>query len=226
MLFTLLLLLLPPKHFDMRGIKYPLLQESKHCKNLEKVAPKSSRTAKKRAEPSKYHHPWESMRCDNLIVGGDFQESSEGGGGLSTLLKRHLLAWWQPFFHEKASGFFWKKNLQLATKIMGFQEWSWVITISWWYPKVSTRWLVGLRFVFCSDGSNTISLNIKHHFPNMEQTLMCSCTGNCTRTPKFWLQTNKHRTSNLSRPSKRITYLTRSSIIFSNIEWTRIYSSF
>ena len=48
---------LPPKHFDMRGIKYPLLQESKHCKNLEKVAPKSSRTAKKRAEPSKYHHP-------------------------------------------------------------------------------------------------------------------------------------------------------------------------
>ena len=74
MLFTLLLLLLPPKHFDMRGIKYPLLQESKHCRNLEKVAPKSSHTAKKRAEPSKYHHPWESMRCDNLIVGGTFKK--------------------------------------------------------------------------------------------------------------------------------------------------------
>ena len=125
MLFTLLLLLLPPKHFDMRGIKYPLLQESNHCRNLEKVAPKSSRTAKKRAEPSKYHHPWESMRCDNLIVGGDFQESSEGGGGkgLSTLLKRHLLAWWQPFFHEKASGFCWKRRTySLRQKLWDFRN--------------------------------------------------------------------------------------------------------
>ena len=38
---------------------------------------------------------------------------------------------------------------------------------------------------------------LKHHFLNMERTRTCSSIGDRTRTPYFWLQTNKNQTLNI-----------------------------
>ena len=41
------------------------------------------------------------------------------------------------------------------------------------------------------------SIELEHHFLNIERTQTCSSIGDRTRTPYFWLRTNEHRTSNL-----------------------------
>ena len=44
------------------------------------------------------------------------------------------------------------------------------------------------------------SIELEHHFSNIERTRTCSFVGNRTRTPYFWLRTIEHRTSNIVRP--------------------------
>ena len=41
------------------------------------------------------------------------------------------------------------------------------------------------------------SIELEHHFSNIERTRTCSFVGDRTRTPYFWLRTIEHRTLNL-----------------------------
>ena len=45
------------------------------------------------------------------------------------------------------------------------------------------------------------SIELEHHFSNIERTQTCSFVDDRTRTPYFWLRTIEHRTSNLMGPS-------------------------
>ena len=44
------------------------------------------------------------------------------------------------------------------------------------------------------------SIELEHHFSNIERTRTCSFVGVRTRTPYFWLRTIEHRISNIVRP--------------------------
>ena len=44
------------------------------------------------------------------------------------------------------------------------------------------------------------SIELGHHFSNIERTRTCSFIGDRTRTPYFWIRTNGYQTSNLIGP--------------------------
>ena len=48
------------------------------------------------------------------------------------------------------------------------------------------------------------SIELEHHFSNIERTRTCSSIGDRTRKPYFWLRTNEHWTSNLIGLSSKL----------------------
>ena len=68
----------------------------------------------------------------------------------------------------------------------------------------SVFWLPFIVNVFCLKGEYIlvmrrtpfyrISIELEHHFSNIERTRTCSFVDDRTRTPYFWLRTIEHRT--------------------------------
>ena len=61
---------------------------------------------------------------------------------------------------------------------------------------------------------------LEHHFLNIEQTRTSSPIGDRTRTPYFWLQTNKHQSLNLKGLS-----LDRFTKILIELTWTSFFQT-
>ena len=88
----------------------------------KKLHQKSSHTAKKRAEPSKYHHPWESMRCDNLIVGGTFKKVVKEEEDYLLYWKGTCLHGGSLFSMKKHQAFSEKRTYSLRQKLWDFRN--------------------------------------------------------------------------------------------------------
>ena len=81
---------------------------------------------------------------------------------------------------------------------------------SWFHEFFSARANFSFFLVMGRTPFYRTSIELEHHFSNIERTRTCSFVDDRTRTPYFWLRTIEHRTSNIVRPITNFKLLLKS----------------